>query len=99
MRLQSARERLEDNIVRGEWRVASGWKDEDWESRFWDKGHSGRMTRFRNTLISGRKSSMWQNDANFFFPPTAWKLQMCFASFKPFLVYAQYFLNGECFKQ
>lgn len=42
---------------------------------------------------------MWQNDANFFFPPTAWKLQMCFASFKPFLVYAQYFLNGECFKQ
>ncbi|XP_072732718.1 protein diaphanous homolog 2 isoform X4 [Ciconia boyciana] len=29
VRMQSARERLEDNTVRGEWKVASGWKDED----------------------------------------------------------------------
>lgn len=77
-----ARESLEDNIVRVEWKETSGWKDEDWESWFWNERHSVRMTRFRDMLISGKKSSTWQKDANFFFPSTPWKLQMCFLLLK-----------------
>lgn len=90
---------LEGYIGRGERKVASGWQDEDWESWFWDKEHSVRMTRFRNTFISSRKSSTCQKDANFFFPSTPWKLEMCFLLLKSPLSICSAFKAENCFQQ